>query len=425
MFQRRAGAQVYCGFDPTADSLHLGNLLGIVVLEWFRRSGHSAVALVGGATARIGDPSGKSAERPMMDEGVLEANLSAIGAQLGKLLRAEVKAPVPAAEGSVAAKAGSVAIVDNMEWYSGMSALEFLRDIGRHARVSTMLSKDSVKSRLGAEDGMSFTEFSYQLLQGWDFAHLNREYGVSVQIGGSDQWGNITAGTDLIRKTNSKGDEGDDSERPKAFGVTFPLLLKADGSKFGKSVDGAIWLDGDKLSPFKFYQAIFATADADVVKFLRMLTFLPLDEVEAIGRSMGEEGYRPNDAQRRLAEEVTRFVHGEEGLQAALAATAALAPGSDTKLDVATLEAIAEDVPSVTLPLDAVQDAPLIEVMVAAGLQPSKSAAKRMVKQGGARVNNAKVNDQDQLVAGDDIIEGRLVLLAAGKKNKVLVRIDA
>eukprot|EP00793_Prasinoderma_coloniale_P001827 PRCOL_00003633-RA len=465
--------RVYCGFDPTADSLHLGNLLGIVVLEWFRRCGHGAVALVGGATARIGDPSGKSAERPMMDDEVLERNLRAIGAQLGKLLRAEVDvvageeggeeaegADDSSADATTAdATAGSIAILDNMSWYRDMSALEFLRDIGRFARVSVMMNKDSVKSRLSSEDGMSFTEFSYQLLQGWDFAHLHREHGVRVQIGGSDQWGNITAGTDLIRKTaTSSGASSDAPEAageqeevsssspssssqqqeqeqettttttttttsPPAFGLTFPLLLKADGTKFGKSVDGAIWLSPEKLSPFKFYQAIFKTADADVVKFLRMLTFLPLEEVDAIAASMGEAAYRPNDAQRRLAEEVTRFVHGEEGLRAALAATEALKPGSDTVLDVATLEAIAEDMPTATLPLERVAGAPVFDVMVAAGMQPSKSAARRMIKSGGVRVNNVKVGDEGALIADEDVIEGKLVLLAAGKKNKMLVRI--
>eukprot|EP00242_Pyramimonas_sp_CCMP2087_P001523 CAMPEP_0198226724 /NCGR_PEP_ID=MMETSP1445-20131203/106349_1 /TAXON_ID=36898 /ORGANISM="Pyramimonas sp., Strain CCMP2087" /LENGTH=383 /DNA_ID=CAMNT_0043906595 /DNA_START=140 /DNA_END=1287 /DNA_ORIENTATION=- len=242
--------KVYCGFDPTADSLHLGNLLGILVLVWFQKCGHTPVALLGGATARVGDPSGKSAERPVMDDATIEANSKGIEAILRALLT-QRDAPVPGM------------LLNNLEWFAGMGFLEFLRDVGKFARMGTMLNKDSVKTRLDG-DGMSFTEFSYQLLQGYDFVHLSRTYGVTAQIGGSDQWGNITAGTDLNRRILG-------TEAESAFGITFPLLLKNDGTKFGKSESGAVWLAAERLSPFKFYQHLFAVPDVDVIKFMKML----------------------------------------------------------------------------------------------------------------------------------------------------------
>jgi len=277
---------VYCGFDPTAESLHLGNLLGIIVLSWFQRCGHTPVALVGGATGRVGDPSGKSTERPVMTDDVIERNVSGIGGILQKLLTAGEAEPK---------------IVNNLDWYGGMGFLTFLRDVGKYARVGTMLSKDSVKTRLNSDTGISFTEFSYQLLQGYDFVHLLQNHGVNVQIGGSDQWGNITAGTELARKILG-GEEGDGVE---CYGLTFPLLVDSTGKKFGKSEGGALWLRADMLSPYKFYQYLFATVDADVVKFLKMLTFLPMAEIAAMEAAMQEEGYMPNTAQRLLAEEAT------------------------------------------------------------------------------------------------------------------------
>jgi tyrosyl-tRNA synthetase len=339
-----------------------------------------------------------------------------------------------------------------------MGLLTFLRDIGKYARVGTMLAKESVRKRMESEQGISYTEFTYQLLQGYDFVHMRRQYGVKVQVGGSDQWGNILAGTDLMRRMLGLPDDaagtagaaadaaasdgssaaaaveaaatsgsGDGAAAAAAseqgFGLTFPLLLKADGSKFGKSESGAIWLNADMLSPYQFYQALFKTADADVAKFLRMLTFLPLEEVAAIEASMQAPGYVANTAQRRLAEEVTRFVHGEEGLQQAIKATEALAPGAATKLDADSLEAIAGDAPSATLPRDQLVGAPLADVMVEVGMQPSKGAVRRMIKGGGVRVNNEKVDDELHLLQESDLIDGRLVLIAAGKKNKMLVRV--
>lgn len=404
--------KIYCGFDPTADSLHLGNLLGILVLAWFQRCGHQPVALVGGATGLVGDPSGKSVERPALSEQAVAANVEGIRAILDRLLSQ------PAARGE-GAEAVPVQLVNNLDWYGDMSLMTFLRDTGRFARVGTMLAKDSVKTRLESPSGISFTEFCYQLLQGADFVHLYRRHGVRVQVGGSDQWGNITAGTELLRKV--EGEDGEEKEL--CFGLTFPLLTKADGRKFGKSEDGALWLTSDKLSPFKFYQHLLTNvADTEVVKFLKMLTFLPLSEIATIQADMGKAGSTPNAAQQRLAQEVTRFVHGEEGLKQALSATEALKPGSDTRLDIVALQAIAAEAPSATLPRSQVVGRSIAEVAVAAGLQSSKGAARRLIKGGGFRVNNIKVDDEAAVVTEADIIDGRLMLLAAGKKNKLVLQ---
>ncbi|KAL9142256.1 hypothetical protein ABFS82_14G157200 [Erythranthe guttata] len=278
-----------------------------------------------------------------------------------------------------------------------------------------MMSKDSVRKRLESDSGMSYTEFTYQLLQGHDFLRLFRDQGVNVQIGGSDQWGNITAGTDLIRKILQT--EG-------AYGLTFPLLLKSDGIKFGKSEDGAIWLSPSLLSPYQFYQYFFSISDTDVVRFLKILTFLSIDEISQIETEMRGPNYVPNSAQRKLAEEVTRFVHGEEGLEEAMKATMALRPGSETKLDWNSIESIAEDVPSVSLEKDRVLNLSLLDLSVCSGLLDSKSAARRMLKQGGLYLNNNRVDSEGRRIEIDDIVDGKVILLSAGKKNKMIVRIS-
>ncbi|XP_042038803.1 tyrosine--tRNA ligase, chloroplastic/mitochondrial-like isoform X2 [Salvia splendens] len=389
--------RVYCGFDPTADSLHIGNLLGLIVLSWFLRCGHRAVALVGGATGRVGDPSGKSLERPQLDLASLDRNVAAISASILTIL--ERVSPPTASPPSAAA----VAILNNYDWWKDVKLLDFLRDVGRHARVGAMMSKESVRRRLESEQGMSYTEFTYQLLQGYDFLHLFRDEGVNVQIGGSDQWGNITAGTDLIRRILQT--EG-------AYGLTFPLLLKSDGTKFGKSEDGAVWLSPSLLSPYQFYQYFFSISDADVVRFLKILTFLPMDEISKIEIEMQSPGYSPNSAQRRLSAEVTRFVHGDEGLAEALKATEALRPGAETKLDSKTIESIAEDVPSFSLPQDKVLDISLVDLSVCTGLLESKSAARRLLKQGGLYLNNNRVDSEAKKIEADDIVDGKIPALA-------------
>ncbi|XP_030552635.1 tyrosine--tRNA ligase, chloroplastic/mitochondrial [Rhodamnia argentea] len=400
-----SGLRVYCGFDPTAESLHLGNLLGIIVLSWFRRCGHRTVALLGGATARVGDPSGKSLERPELDLEALERNTAGIAATVTRIL----------GKSSDGDDDGSFVILNNYDWWKGVKLLDFLKRVGRYARVGTMIAKESVKKRLESEQGMSYTEFTYQLLQGYDFLHLFQNEGVSVQIGGSDQWGNITAGTELIRKILQL--EG-------AYGLTFPLLLKSDGTKFGKSEDGAIWLSPSMLSPYKFYQYFFSVPDTDVIRFLKVLTFLEIEEINEMERDMKRPGYVPNTAQRRLAEEVTRFVHGEDGLQEALKATEALKPGAETKLDWKTIEGIAEDVPSCSLSYDDVLNCSLVDLSVLASLMESKSAARRLLKQGGMYLNNCRVNGEDKRIEVEDIVDGKVLLLSAGKKNKVIVRIS-
>lgn len=393
--------RVYCGFDPTADTLHLGNLVGIICLGWFQRCGHSPVAIMGGATGMIGDPSGKTSERVLLDEETIQKNLAGIRKNLEAIL--ETKNPETAP-----------ILLNNYEWFKEFSFLTFLRDVGKYFRMGPMLAKESVRARLTSEEGMSFTEFSYQILQGYDFLYLFQNYGVTVQIGGSDQWGNITAGTELIRKV--AGEE--------AFGVTFPLLTRSDGQKFGKSEKGAIWLSADRLSPYEFYQYLVRVTDADVLMLMRMLTFMDMEEIRRIEQKMKKEDYVANTAQKRLAEEVTRLVHGEDKLKIALKVTAGAAPGSDTRLDAQVLEAIANDMPSYTFYRDDVLSSKLIDLMVKVGLQPSKSEAKRLIRNGGFYLNNEKILDENASITEENLIDGRLLLLAAGKKSKVIIRLE-
>ncbi|KAL6323645.1 hypothetical protein AAG906_002112 [Vitis piasezkii] len=397
--------KVYCGFDPTAESLHLGNLLGLIVLSWFRRCGHKAVALIGGATARIGDPSGKSLERPELNLEALEKNTIGITNTITSILN----------RSTTNGGDDSFVVLNNYDWWKEFTLLDFLKKVGRYARVGTMMAKESVKKRLESEQGMSYTEFTYQLLQGYDFLYLFENEGVSVQFGGSDQWGNITAGTELIRKI---------LQTDGAYGLTFPLLLKSDGTKFGKSEDGAIWLSPAMLSPYKFYQYFFSVPDADVVRFLKILTFLDMDEIMELEVKMRSPGYVPNTAQRRLAEEVTRFVHGQEGLDEALKATEALRPGAETKLDWKTIEGIAKDVPSCSLSYDEVLNLSLLDLSISTGLLESKSAARRLLKQGGLYLNNNRIDSEAKRIEAEDIVDGKVLLLSAGKKNKVVVRIS-
>lgn len=366
--------------------------------------------MIGGATARVGDPSGKSSERPELDPETLVNNTLGITDTIARIL-GNHRSQSQKFSGDL----NSLAILNNYDWWKEFRFLDFLKQVGRFARVGTMMSKESVKKRLESEQGMSFTEFTYQLLQGYDFLYLFEKEGVNVQIGGSDQWGNITAGTDLIRKILQV--EG-------AYGLTFPLLLKSDGTKFGKSEDGAVWLSPSMLSPYKFYQYFISVPDADVVRFLKILTFLDMEEINDLERDMKKPGYMPNTAQRKLAEEVTRFVHGEDGLAEALKATEALRPGAETTLDWKTIEGIAEDVPSCSLAYDQVLNLSLVDLSVSAGLLESKSAARRLLKQGGLYLNNSRVDSENKKVGEEDIVDGKVLLLSAGKKNKVVVRIS-
>lgn len=391
--------KVYCGFDPSADSLHLGNMVAIMGLSWFQRCGSTPVVLVGGATGMIGDPSGKSAERQLLDAETIEKNLKGIRENLKNILDKNTPKPI---------------FLNNYDWFKNFSFIDFLRDVGKNFRLGQMLAKDSVKQRLNSEEGMSFTEFSYQVLQGYDFLYLFENHGVTLQIGGSDQWGNIIAGTDLIRKVHGKA----------ANGLTFPLMTRSDGQKFGKSEKGAIWLSSDKLSPYEFYQYLVRVSDADVTKLMRMLTFMEMDEIRHYEKLMSQADYIPNTAQKRLAEEVTRIVHGEAKLQTALATTKAASPGSKTVLDVELLENISSDMPSKTFEKHEILEIKLIDLMVKALLSPSKAEAKRLLHNGGVYLNNEKIAEEQYTISTNDLIGGRLILIAAGKKNKLLIRLN-
>ena len=396
----RKPTKVYCGFDPTSDSLHVGNMVALMTLAWFQRCGHTPVAIVGGATGMVGDPSGKSAERNLLDNEAIERNLQGIRSNLEAFLDFDHPTAKPI-------------ILNNYDWFGQFTLIDFLRDVGKYFRVGTMLAKESVRGRLNSDEGMSFTEFSYQLLQGYDFLHLYREYDVKVQIGGSDQWGNIIGGTELIRKATG----GD------AYGLTMPLLTRSDGKKFGKSESGAIWLSGDKLSPFEFYQHLYRMPDADVIKLLKVLTFLELDEIDAIEAAMKADGYAPNTAQKRLAEEVTRIVHGDEGVAVAERATASVRPGSHAVLDAETLEASAGDIPTMDCGRDQVLQKKIVDLLMDLQVQSSRGEARRLIRNGGCYVNNQKVEDEHRVVLEGDLLDDRLLLLGIGKKKKVLVKV--
>lgn len=392
---------VYCGFDPTSDSLHVGNMVALMGLAWFQKYGHTPYAIVGGATGMIGDPSGKTAERQLLDAKTIQFNLQGIQKNIEKVL-------------SYGQSAQKAVILNNYDWFKNFSFIDLLRDVGKHFRIGTMLAKDSVKSRMANDEGMSFTEFSYQVLQGYDFLYLHQHYGVNVQLGGSDQWGNITAGTDLIRKTLGT----------TAYGITFPLLTRSDGQKFGKSEKGAIWLSSEKLSVYEFYQYIFRTDDADVIKLMRLLTFMEMEEIKHYEQQMRVADYLPNTAQKKLATEVTRIVHGEEGLQTALRVTQGVTPGTSTILNAETLESLTADMPSHTLAKEQVLNKSLVDLIVQVNMQSSKGEAKRLMRNGGVYLNNEKVTDENLQVTQQNLIEGRLMLIAIGKKNKVLIRLQ-
>lgn len=387
----------YIGFDPTADSLHLGNLVGIIAIEWLKRFGHIPFAIVGGATGRIGDPSGKSVERPLLADDIIKSNVIKIGLLLEKILNRDGKS--------------KIVVLNNNDWFKDMLYIDFLRDVGKHFRMSMMLSKESVKNRLNSEDGMSFTEFSYQILQAYDFYYLFTHHGIHLQMGGSDQWGNITAGIELSRKLCSE----------TLYGLTFPLLTRSDGKKFGKSEEGAIWLDGSKLSPYNFYQYLIKIPDADVIKLMKMLTFLELEEIEEYAQKLSTN---PNAAQKRLAEEVTRFVHGGEGVKSALAVTEGLSPGStDTLLDASTLKGLCKEMPHFDLPKSEVIGRKFSDIAAKSALVSSKSEAVRLVQGGGAYLNNVKLDDPNYKIEQKDLIDSNFILIASGKKKKLVIRI--
>jgi tyrosyl-tRNA synthetase len=388
----------YIGFDPTAESLHLGNLMGIVAMTWFQKCGHKPYILVGGATGKIGDPSGKSQERPLLTRELLDHNVKSIKAQLGLFLDFDHPTAAPV-------------MVNNDDWFSKISFTDFLRDVGKHFRIGSMLAKESVRARINSEEGMSYTEFSYQLLQAYDFYYLSQTEDVSLQMGGSDQWGNITAGIEFTRKVGQK----------TVYGLTFPLLTRSDGKKFGKSEGGAVWLSPNLFSPYKFYQYLYRVADEDVISLLKKLTFVDIEQINQYEQGILSKQLAPNTAQKRLAEEVTRFVHGEEGLATALKVTAAALPGSTASLDFDTLQEIKADIASVALSQEEILGKKITEALVVAQLASSKGEASRLIKNGGAYLNNAKVIEVERSIEHEDLIGGVFLLLSSGKKNRVLI----
>ena len=389
--------KIYVGFDMTADSLHLGNMVGLILLRWFQKFGHTPVILLGGGTTKIGDPSGKSKERPLLDAAAAKVNFAKIQAQVGRFFGNDGPAPV---------------IVNNDEWLNDFPVIDFMRDVGKHFRIGAMLGKESVKQRINSEEGMSFTEFCYSLLQAYDFFHLSQSEGIRFQGGGSDQWGNITAGTDLTRKKSGKA----------VFGLTFPLLTRSDGRKFGKSESGAIWLDKEKTSAFALYQYLYQLADSDVGKMLRMLTFVSTEEIVAFEKEVKEGRVKPNQGQTWLAEEVTKFVHGDEGLAMAKQATKGAAFGQE--IDVESLRAASGSMPTVAMRKNDVVGKRFTELALLVELVLSKSEAHRLVKNGGAYLNNEKISDPMKIIEQSDLIEGEFLLLGSGKKKKSLIKIE-
>lgn len=396
---------LYCGFDPTADSLHIGHLLPVLALRRFQKAGHTPVALVGGATGMIGDPSFKAAERSLNSAETVKGWVASIRAQLEPFL---------SFEGDNAA-----IMANNADWFGGMNCLDFLRDIGKHFSVNAMLNKESVKQRIDRDDvGISFTEFAYTLLQSYDFAELNKRHGTRLQIGGSDQWGNITNGIDLTRRLNQK----------QVFGLTLPLVTKADGTKFGKTEGGAVWLNAKKTSPYQFYQFWLKVADADVYKFLKYFTFLSVAEIDAIEAKDKASGSKP-EAQRILAEEMTRLIHGEEALQAAQRISESLFAEDQSNLTESDFEQLALD----GLPAFAVSDGlNVVEALVKTGLAQSNKEARGFVNSKAVLLNGAAAEannpnppadkpDDAYLITDAHKRFGKYTILRRGKRNHALL----
>ncbi|MGV7106224.1 tyrosine--tRNA ligase [Flavobacterium sp. U410] len=401
----------YIGFDPTSDSLHIGSLVPIILLKHLRDFGHKPIALVGGATGMIGDPSGKSDERNLLDEATLNKNVEGIKGVLSRFLDFD------------ATDANAPVLVNNYDWMKEFSFIAFARDVGKRITVNYMMAKDSVKKRLSGEvgDGMSFTEFTYQLIQGYDFYHLHKAYGCKLQMGGSDQWGNITTGTEIIRRMNVGNDE-----QAKAFAMTCPLITKADGSKFGKSEGGNVWLDAEKTSPYKFYQFWLNTTDVDAEKYIKIFTFLNKETIDAL---IAEHQQAPHlrMLQKRLAEELMLFVHSQEDLDNAIAASNALFSNSIDdlkKLNEKTFLEVFDGVPMVELSMSEIEAGlDMIGALAAkTNFLASNGEARRELKQNAIAVNKDKVGE-DKVLTKEDLINNQFVLLQKGKKNYYVIRV--
>ncbi len=397
---------LYCGFDPTADSLHVGNLVPLLALRRFQLLGHHPIALAGGATGSIGDPSGKSAERQLLTKEILDHNIASVKLQLAKLLEFDA-AKTP--------NNNPARLMDNASWTAGVSFLDFLRDIGKHFSVNQMVAKESVRARMeDREVGISYTEFSYMLLQAFDFMVLCRDHHCELQIGGSDQWGNITAGIELTRKKISR----------QVFGLTLPLITNADGSKFGKSVSGAIWLDPKRTSVYRFYQFWVNTDDRDVIRYLKYFTFLSLEEITALeAKHTANPGAR--EAHRALAKAATDLIHGTSATAEAIRASEILFGGNLDGISEGTFNDMVGEVPTKQVETAKLKGAgiPLVELLVHAGLCPSKGQARKDIEGGGVNINNVREPDAARAVTTNDLLFGKHALLRKGKKNYVVITV--
>ena len=398
----------YVGIDPTADSLHIGHLVGVMMLKHFQRAGHKPIALVGGATGMIGDPSGKSAERNLLDEKTLKHNEEAIKNQLSRFLDFDSDAP------------NAAEMVNNYDWMKSISFLDFIRDIGKHITVNYMMAKDSVKKRLSSESsvGMSFTEFTYQLVQGYDFLHLYENKNCKLQMGGSDQWGNITTGTELIRRKVSG----------EAFALTCPLITKADGGKFGKTESGNVWLDANYTSPYHFYQFWLNVSDEDAQKYIKSFTFLTKNEVESLVATHAEAPHQ-RALQKRLAQELTTMVHSQEAYEMAVEASAVLFGNSTSeslkKMDEATLLAVFEGIPQFEIERkDLLGEVKLIDLLTTqAPVFSSKGEMRKMLQNGGLFINKEKLTDVEALATIDLLLNDSFIFVQKGKKNHYLLQV--
>ncbi|MCT1402697.1 tyrosine--tRNA ligase [Paenibacillus sp. p3-SID867] len=387
---------LYCGVDPTGDSMHIGHLIPFIMLKRFQLAGHRPVILIGGATGTIGDPSGRQTERSLQTLEQVQANVDALTGQMKKLF---------VTEGD-----NQIRMVNNYDWTHKINIIEFLRDYGKNFSINSMLAKDVVASRL--DSGISFTEFSYQILQSVDYLHLYQHEDVQLQIGGSDQWGNITSGLDLIRKK-----EGPEA---KAFGLTIPLMLKADGTKFGKTAGGAIWLDPNKTTPFEFYQFWANTDDRDVVKYLKYFTFLTKEQIDELAEKVQSEPHK-REAQKMLAEEMTRFVHGEEMLEQAKRITAALFSGDIKSLTADEIEQGFKEMPTFEATPETKN---IVDWLVDLGIEPSKRQAREDITKGAILMNGERISDVGHEVTADQAIGGRFIIIRKGKKNYSLVKMS-
>lgn len=404
---KKGVSSAYLGFDPTADSLHIGHLVGVMVLVHFQRAGHKPVALVGGATGMIGDPSFKSAERNLLDRKTISKNIDGIQKQLDKFLNFDAKTE------------NAAELVNNYDWMKDFSFIDFIRDVGKHITVNYMMSKDSVKKRLEGGTGMSFTEFSYQLIQGYDFYHLWKNKNCTIQLGGSDQWGNIVTGTELIRRMGGGS----------AYAITVPLITKADGTKFGKTEGGSVWLDPEKTSPYQFYQFWLNVADEDASKYIRIFTLRSKEDIESL-EAEHQAAPHLRVLQKALAEDITTMVHSAEELQKAIDASQILFGKSTTEslagLDERTLLDIFEGVPQVEISKSEFESCTNVTDFLSTTTKdvifPSKGEARKMIKGGGVSINKAKVENENDAL-NFDLLQGKYVLVQKGKKNYYLVKV--